>query len=267
MTDPLKAADELLSIRGADVVRDGRTILHVDEFVLRAGEHVAILGPNGAGKSTLINLLTRDILPLWADPYPVLFRGQPRIVLAEARRLLGVVSSSWQETVRVHLSVREVVLGGLFGALGVPPHLESSVTERDRADTERAMAEVGISALADRDMTTLSTGEARRALVARALVHDPSVLVLDEPCAGLDPTAAWNLRGAMRELADGGRTLVLVTHHVEDIVRQVERVVLVQDARIVADGPKADVLTSEGLSTLFGVPLEIAERDGEYRLW
>jgi len=259
--------DELLSVRNARVVRDGRTILHAEEFVIRSGEHLAILGPNGAGKSTLIGLLTRDVLPMWDDPYPVLFQGQPRIELAQARRLLGVVSSSWQHTVRAHLSVRDVVLGGRFGALGVPPHLRGSVSELDEEATDRALSELEILGLADRDMVTLSTGEARRALIARALVHDPAVLVLDEPCAGLDPTAAWHLRAAMRDLADGGRTLVLVTHHIEDIVRQVDRVLLMADAGIVADGPKPDVLTSARLSDLFGVNLDVEERDGEYRLW
>jgi len=258
---------ELLSVRDATVVRDGRTILHVGEFVIRQGEHLAILGPNGAGKSTLIGLLTRDVLPLWADPYPVLFQGEARIELAQARRLLGVVSSAWQQTVRAHLSVHDVVLGGRFGALGIPPHLRDVVTATDEDATSRALEELGISALATRDMVTLSTGEARRALIARALVHDPAVLVLDEPCAGLDPTAAWHLRASMRELAAGGRTLVLVTHHIEDIVSQVDRVVLMRDAGIVADGPKRQLLTAQRLSELFGVGFEVEERGGEYRLW
>ncbi|HET6351790.1 MAG TPA: ATP-binding cassette domain-containing protein [Coriobacteriia bacterium] len=258
---------ELLSVRGAQVVRDGRVILDIDEFVVREGEHLALLGPNGAGKSTLIGLLTRDVLPLWADPYPVLFLGNPRIELAEARKLLGVVSSSWQENVRVRLTVREVVLGGRFGALGIPPHLRHTVTAEDASAADAAIAELGMSALADRVMTTLSTGEARRALIARALVHDPAVLVLDEPCAGLDPTAAWQLRDTMRRLAEGGRTLVLVTHHIEDVVRQIDRAVLMREARIVADGPKREVLTGEALGELFGVPIELEERSGEYRMW
>ncbi len=260
-------SDELLSVRGARVVRDGRTILHVDDFVIREGEHLAILGPNGAGKSTLIGLLTRDVLSLWDDPYPVLFRGRPRIELAEARRLLGVVSSSWQETVRAHLSVTDVVLGGRFGSLGIPPHLRTRVRPADIEAAEKALAEVGMAQLAARDMMTLSTGEARRVLVARALAHEPAVLVLDEPCAGLDPTAAWHLREMMRRLAQGGRTLVLVTHHVEDVVRAIDRVVLMSDARIAADGPKSELLTGERLSALFGVPLDVEERDGEFRLW
>lgn len=257
----------LLELRGTRVVRGGSEILHVTSLALHEGEHLAILGPNGAGKSTLIGLLTRDVLPLWSDPPSVLFRGRDRIAVADARRLIGAVSASLQEVVDVHLPVREVVLGGRFGALGVPPHLRSRVTQTDRDAAERALSEVGVDHLADRDMRTLSTGEARRALIARALVHDPRVLVLDEPCAGLDPTAAWHLRETMRRLASGGRTLILVTHHIEDVVREVGRVVLMAAGEVVADGPKEEVLSSEHLSDLFGVPLELEERDGEYRLW
>lgn len=257
----------LLELEDACVERDGRAILTVDRFTIRQGEHVAVLGPNGAGKSTLIGLLTRDVLPLWRARPPVRFLGQERIPLAEARRLLGVVSSAWQEVVDVHLPVREVVLGGRWGALGVPPHLRGAVTDADRRAVDAAIVELGIGDLAERDMRTLSTGEARRALIARALVHDPAVVVLDEPCAGLDPTAAWQLRETMRHLAATDRTLVLVTHHVEDVIAAVERVVLMADGRITLDGPKCEVLTTERLSALFGVPLELEQRDGEYRLW
>jgi len=265
MSDPSPRV--LLEVRGARVVRDGRAILDVADFEIREGEHLAILGPNGAGKSTLVGLLTRDIQPIWADPYPVRFLGRERIELAEARRLLGVVSSAMQHTVDVHVTAREIVLGGRFGALGVPPHLRPRVSAADEAAADSALAELGIAHLAGRDMTTLSTGEARRVLIARALVNDPAVLVLDEPAAGLDPTAAWHLRALMREMASSGRSLVLVTHHIEDVVRQVARVVLMREASIVADGPTAEVLTGERLSELFGVPLDVEHRDGEYRLW
>ncbi len=257
----------LLSIRGARVVRDGATILDVEAFDIHAGERLAVLGPNGAGKSTLIGLLTRDVLPLWTDPPPVLFQGESRPELDEVRSLIGVVTSAWQDMVRVHLRVEDVVCGGLFGAVGVPSHRRGRATKVARDAAAGALERVGIGHLASRDMATLSTGEARRVLIARALVHDPRILVLDEPTAGLDPTAAWQLRATMRSLAAEARTIVLVTHHVEDIVREVERVVLMRQARVVADGPKADLLTSEVLSDLFSVELEVEERDGEYRLW
>ena len=261
----MPASTPLLELRGAVVQRDGRAILSVDAFRIDEGERIAILGPNGAGKSTLIKLLTREILPLWADPAPVLFLGEERYEIAEARKLLGVVSASAQDQADVVLPAREVVLGGFFGSLGVPRH--ALVTAEHEAAAEAALAELEVAHLADRIMTTLSTGEARRVLFARALVHDPRVLVLDEPCAGLDPHAAYHVREALRTLAASGRSLVLVTHHVEDIVPQIDRVVLVRDAHIVADGPKSELMTAETLGRLFDIPLEVEERDGEYRLW
>ena len=255
----------LLELTGATVVRDGRAILAVDHFTIAEGEHLAILGPNGSGKSTLIKLLTRDILPLWAEPAPVLFRGQPRIALEDARKLLGVVSADAQEQADVILPALEVVLGGFFGSLGVPGHRTPTAEQRQRAAA--ALAELEVSHLADRVMTTLSTGEARRVLFARALVHDPAVLVLDEPTNGLDPHASYHVRQAVRMLARGGRSLVLVTHHVEDIAPEIDRVVMLRDSHIVADGPKRELLTSERLSDLFAIPAQLEERDGEYRLW
>jgi iron complex transport system ATP-binding protein len=263
----MPAGRTLLELENARVVRDGRAILDVGSLVIRQGEHLAILGPNGAGKSTLIGLLTRDVLPLWSEPPAVRFLGRDRVPLDEVRGLVGVVSAAWQEVVDVHLPVRDVVLGGRFGTLGVPPHVRGRVAAADRSAAAAALAELGLAELSERDMRTLSTGEARRALIARAIVHDPSILVLDEPCAGLDPTAAWQLRATMRHLAAGERTLVLVTHHVEDIVRGIERVVLMRDGAVVADGSVQTELTDDSLSALYGLELELEKRDGEYRLW
>ena len=267
MTDRRSAPDRppLLELSGAVVMRDGRAILTVEEFRIAEGEHLVVLGPNGAGKSTLIKLLTKEVLPLWADPPPVRFLGEPRYELREARRLLGVVSATAQDEADVVLPARQVVLGGFFGSLGVPPH--TTVTPEQVAAADSALAELEVSHLAERIMTTLSTGEARRVLFARALVHDPAVLVLDEPCTGLDPHAAYHVRCALRALAAGGRSLILVTHHVEDIVPEIDRAVLLKNGRIVADGPKRELLTSETLGGLFDIPVEVEERDGEYRLW
>ena len=255
----------LLELTGATVVRDGRAILSIDHFTIAEGEHLAILGPNGSGKSTLIKLLTRDILPLWADPPPVLFRGQSRIALEDARNLLGVVSADAQEQADVVLPALEVVLGGDRAMPRNSERTEEPAEQRQRAAA--ALAELEIAHLAERTMTTLSTGEARRVLIARALVHDPAVLVLDEPATGLDPHAAFHVRQAVRSLARGGRALVLVTHHVEDIAPEIDRVVLLRDAAIVADGPKSELLTSERLGELFAIPARLEERGGEYRLW
>ena len=135
--------------------------------------------------------------------------------------------------------------------MGLTPYQE--VTPVHEAAAERAMREAGVLGLAGRAMDTLSTGEARRALVARALVHDPA--------------ARHRFALTVRELARSGRGLVLVTHHVEDVPPEVTRVVLLKEGRIFANGPKETVLTGEALSGLFGFPAELEERNGVYRLW
>jgi len=256
----------LLELRNATVVRDGRTILDVDHLVLHEGEHVALLGPNGSGKSTLVGLLTRDIRPLYRDDGPsVLLRGRALWDLMETRRFLGVVSNALQDDYDRRVSVRDAVLSGYFGSIGL--YREGELTSGMRTRAGELLELLGIAAFAERTMDTLSTGEARRALIARALVHDPAALVLDEPCDGLDPHATWSFLRTLRSLATPERSLVLVTHHVDDIVPEVSRVIMLREGRVFADGPKRDVMTSERLSELFGFPATLEERDGTYRIW
>lgn len=258
----------LLELDDARVVRDGRTILHVEHLVLGDGERVAILGPNGSGKSTLVGLLTREVRPL-AHPEgvapPVLMYGRERWDLLEARSLLGVVSFDLQETYDVRVSVLDTVVSGYFGSVGLYRH--QHVAPGMVSHAEELLAELGISHLAGRTMNTLSTGEARRALIARALVHEPKVLVLDEPCAGLDPGAAYHVRHAVSRLARAGRGVVLVTHHVDDIVPEIDRVVMLREGEVFRDGPADRELSSAALGDLFGVPAEIEERSGWRRMW
>jgi iron complex transport system ATP-binding protein len=257
----------LLSLDRCTVLRQGREILRVDHLEIEAGRHVAILGPNGAGKSTLVRLLTRDVRPLaHEDGSPaVLLLGRERWDILAARRLMGVVSDALQETYAVGVTVRDAVTSGFFGSVGLYGHQVVTAAMRERAD--ELLAFLDIERLADRCMDTLSTGEARRALIARALVHDPAMLVLDEPCDGLDPNATWHFLASMRRIADAGHTLVLVTHHVDDIVEEIGRVIMLKDGAVFRDGPKHELMTSANLSELFGVPLEVEERAGRYRLW
>jgi iron complex transport system ATP-binding protein len=255
----------LIEIRDATVVRDGRLLLSVERFSLAPGERIAVLGPNGAGKSTLVRLLTRDVLPVHTPTTAVLVNGDPRLPLFEVRALLGIVSDELQSDYDRAVQVEDVVLSGFFGSIGL--YRGRDVTAEMRQAAIRAMQDMGVDRLARRTIDTLSTGEARRTLIARALVSDPAALVLDEPCHGLDPGAAWHFRQVLRRLARADRALVLVTHHVEDIVPEIDRVVLMKGGRVVADGPKRDVLTSARLSDLFGCPLEVEERNGAYRIW
>ncbi len=253
-----------LELRDAVVRRSGRAILTVEEFSLAEGESVALLGPNGSGKSTFVNLITREVFPLHRDIPPVLFRGNARATLEETKQCLGVVSSTMQDQITVHLPAVEVVIGGFFGTLGIPKRFEVSDAQRKRA--YHVMEELGIGELADRDIMTLSSGQARRALIARALVHDPDVLVFDEPCTGLDPEGMFYVRNTMRRLVQNGRALVLVTHYPEDIIPEIDRILMLKNGKIFDDGKKENVLTGERLSELFDVPIEVSESKGYYTL-
>ena len=255
---------ELLRLHNAQVKFDGQVALDIDDFVINEGEHVVVLGPNGSGKSTLINLLTREVEPVEREEPSVFFMGKPNATSEEVDKTIGVVSTAIQERMLVHRTVHDIVLGGFFGSVGVPFHIGASDEQVDLA--YKAIREIGIPSLAERDMLTLSTGQMRRALIARALINAPDVLVFDEPTVGLDPEAAWNLRQSLDALANAGHTMLIITHDVGDIMPGFERVCMLQDAHIVADGPKEEMLTTQRLRRLFGVPITLVENEGRYHL-
>ena len=256
----------LIHLRDAVVRRGGRAIFSVDELSIGHGESIALLGPNGAGKSTFIKLITREIHPLHRDVAPVEFCGAARPLLSEVRSRLGIVSGSMQDEMAVHLPALEVVVGGLFGTLGLPSHMHLQVSEEAWDLGRRAMKLLGIDDLAERDVLTLSSGQARRLLIARSTVHDPETLVFDEPCTGLDPQGMYHVRRSLRRLVQAGKSLVLVTHYAEDVIPEVQRLVLIKDGVVFADGPKEELMTSEQMSALFDAPLEVREHHGYYSL-
>lgn len=244
-----------LKLHDAVVRRAGCEILHIGDFALAEGESIALLGPNGSGKSTFVKLITREVMPLHRDAPPVEFRGNPHATLSDVRRALGIVSASMQDEVSVHLPVRDIVAGGLTGTLGLPYHVAHAAARRARRAADGALARIGIDDLADRDVMTLSTGEARRTLIARALVGDPDVLVFDEPTTGLDLGGMYHVRETLGALARAGKGIVLVTHYPEDIIDEIGRIILLKDGALFADGPKAELLDPRVLNPLFGIPL------------
>ena len=255
---------ELLRLHDAKVKMDGRVILDVDDFVINQGERIVVLGPNGSGKSPLVKLLPKEIEPVWRETPPVLFMGQPDPSEETLIETVGLVSTDVQERMMVHRTVFDIVLGGFFGSVGVPFHIGASDEQVEQA--RKAIREIGIPSLSERDMLTLSTGQARRALIARALINGPALLIFDEPTSGLDPEGAWNMRQSLSALAKAGHTILVITHNVSDIMPEFDRVVMLQDAHIVADGPKEEVLTTQKLRHLFGVPITLVETDGRYHL-
>ncbi|NHM16416.1 ATP-binding cassette domain-containing protein [Eggerthellaceae bacterium zg-887] len=256
--NPKPSTAPLLELHDARVRRAGRTILAVDELCLAEGEKIAILGPNGSGKSTLVRLLTREIHPLHREKPPILFRGRDRIALTDIKRALGIVSSTMEREIDVHLPALNVVEGGMFGTLGTPVSVTSTPATQQTA--REALRQLRIEDLADQDCTTLSSGQIRRVLIARALVSNPDTLIFDEPCTGLDPQGIFYVRQAMRDLARAGKGIVLVTHYPEDIMPEIKRVVLLKEGKVAADGPKESLLTSAVISKLFEAPLAVQTR-------
>src|SRR5262245_20545129 len=251
--------DRITVMRGHTVALQGVCLR------IGVGEHIAILGPNGCGKSTLIKTITRECYPLIADGSSVRILGEQRWNVAELRTLLGIVSSDLMTTCTRSVSGRDIVLSGFFSSIGIWPYQEVTPEMIERA--QRAMALMDVSHLSDRFTDEMSSGEARRVLLARALVHDPRALILDEPSVALDLSAQHELRLILRKLARSGIGIVMVTHHLSDLIPEIERVVLMNRGRIVADGPTEQILEEWRLSELFGRPVKLSVRDGYYNLW
>lgn len=263
MNTNLKPA--LLEFRNLRVMRGQKIAL--DDFSLRIGadEHVAILGPNGCGKSTLIKTITRECYPVARNGSAMSILGQDSWDVFKLQASLGIVSNDLMLSCTGEASGRDVVLSGFFSSIAIYPN--HTVGAQETALAESALAELKISHLADRPVSEMSSGEARRVLVARALVHKPRALLFDEPCNSLDLSAQQNVRHAMSTLAKAGTAIILVTHELADIVPEIQRVVLMSKGRVVADGSKEEILKVERLAELFGVNVEIARRDGHYHLW
>ena len=260
-----------LDLHDATVVLGGSRVLDRLTLSIAVGEHTAILGPNGAGKSTLMKLLTLQQYPLTAhdDVTPIRVFGRERWNVFELRSQMGIVSADLHDRF-VHgnsngvLTGADAVASGFFATHGIFAH--QHLTDAMRARALQALDRVGAAALARRTLDTMSTGEARRVLIARALVHDPKALVLDEPTRGLDLVARHAFMERIRDVARQGITILLVTHYVEEIIPEIDRVVLLQRGRIAVDGTKRQVLTATHLGAVFDASLIVHEANGYYHV-
>jgi iron complex transport system ATP-binding protein len=255
----------LLDFHNLRVMRGQKIAL--DDFSLRIGadEHVAILGPNGCGKSTLIKTITRECYPVARADSSMSILGEETWDVFALRARLGIVSNDLMLSCTGDACGRDVVLSGFFSSISIFSNHAVDTRHRELADA--ALAGLKISHLADRPVCEMSSGEARRVLIARALVHKPGALLFDEPCNSLDLSAQQSLRQTMRALANSGTAIILVTHELADVVPEIGRVVLMDRGRVVADGLKEEILQVERLAALFGVDVEMARRDGHYHLW
>jgi iron complex transport system ATP-binding protein len=243
------------------------TRLALDELTIRIpyGEHAAILGPNGSGKSTLIKAITRECYPLIREGSSMTILGRSRWNVFELRHEMGIVSNDLAAACARNITGTEAVLSGFFSSIGVCP--QHAVTKAMREKAAETLALLEISHLAGRYMNELSSGEAHRVLIGRALVHSPRVLLLDEPSNSLDLFAQQELRTILRKLARSGLGILLVTHQLSDIIPEIERVILMRNGRVFRDGGKAENLAAPVLTELFGLPVDLARRDGYFHAW
>jgi iron complex transport system ATP-binding protein len=267
-----------LELQNVNVARGEATVLHDINLRVDAGEHVAILGPNGCGKSTLIKTMTCECYPLVLDGTRVSIFGRERWDLTELKKRLGVVSPELPGKPTLRTTGRDAVLTGFFSSSTLWPNL--TVTDEMRARAAEVLEVVGASAIADKPVGEMSAGQQRRIMIGRALVGSRAstagavaggggseMLLLDEPSNALDLAAQQDLRSMLRRLAQQGTGIMLITHHIADILPEIDRVIMMRDGRIVADGSKAELLTGTRLSELFGAQVQVTERDGFFHAW
>jgi iron complex transport system ATP-binding protein len=253
---------KVIEISNATVYRGARKVF--DELSLEIPIHcnTVILGPNGSGKSTLLRLLARELYPAAGNSGSVRIFGLEDWNLWELRSHLGIVSGDLQNEYAGRATGLEVILSGLYSSIGLWPNQQFSREDQQRAT--QILETLGVAHLNNREFDTLSTGEQRRLLLGRALIHDPEALVLDEPTSGLDLKACFQYLQIVRTLMHAGKTVILVTHHLHEIPPEITRIILLREGKVIADGNKQDLLTSEHLTRLYGIPMQLHRADGFY---
>ncbi len=257
MTDPA------ILFRNLTYRIQGKDILSSIDLKIEEGERVALLGPNGSGKSSLIRIIRGEARPWSGDTSSEcqLF-GRRRWNLFELRSMMGVVSPEIEGNIAPRTKAWDLVASGLFQSYDV--YRCHQVKDADRLRIDETIRTLGLDALSSRPVSTLSTGEMRRLLIARALVNDPRLLILDEPMTGLDIIARKEFRDMMSLLASKGTGIIITTHDLEDIIPEIERVILLKDGRIFSDGNKKDVLDEKNLSDLFDVEVHVLRSGKNY---
>ena len=252
----------LLEFKNITVIKGDKKVLDSLSVTIREGENIAILGPNGAGKSSFIQTITRELYPVISEDDTVFrCRGKEVWDIFLLRSVFGIVSNDLQYTFTRDMTGWEVVLSGFFSSIGLYNRV---VTREMQKKADDICAFLEIVHLKDRQMNAMSSGEARRFLIGRALVNNPRTLILDEPTNSLDLHALHTFRQCLQKIARAGTGIILVTHNLHDIIPEISRVILMRDGTFCHDGEKAAILTDENIRELFCVPVHVVERDGWY---
>jgi iron complex transport system ATP-binding protein len=259
------SVEPFLHLSHVNVARGDNVVLHDINLSVNGGEHIAILGPNGCGKSTLIKTITCECYPIVRKETEVRIFGRERWDLTELKKLLGVVSAELPGKQTLQTTGRDAVITGFFSSSTLWPNLV--VTEAMRAHAEEVLEQIDAVGFAEKLVGEMSAGQQRRIMIGRALVGSAGMLLLDEPSNALDLAAQAELRGLMRRLAQQGTGIMLITHHIADIPPEIDRILMMREGRIVADGSKEELLTASRLSELFNTEVQLSERDGFFHAW
>lgn len=253
-------ASAFIDMEGVDVVRAGRTVLKDIDLHVDRGEQVALLGPNGCGKSTLLKIISQELYPVAREDTSVSIFGRQRWDVSELRKRLGIVQNEIPGKPMLGISGFDAILTGFFSSSKLWPHL--CVTQDMRIRAGKMLEELGAGSLRNSLFGEMSLGQQRRILIGRALVASAECLLLDEPSNGLDLASQRDLRGLLGRLAAGGTTIMLITHHIDDVIPEIKRVVLMSTGSIVADGTKDELLCDAVLSRVFDAPIQVTQRNG-----
>ncbi|MCG6553775.1 MAG: ATP-binding cassette domain-containing protein [Candidatus Magnetominusculus sp. LBB02] len=260
--------DAIFELTKAGVIRKGQPLLSEISLSIFAGQHTAIVGPNGAGKTTLMRLLTGDTFASYKDNgSSVKLFGQTRYSVWDVKKRIGIITNDLDEQHKVHaahMTGIEVALTGLFDSIGYLPL--DGLTRQMKDKAYELMKRLNIHSLCGHAFCNMSSGEARQCLIARALISEPEVMMLDEPTTGLDIAAQFSFFDLMTRISDN-YTVILITHHIEEILPFIRNIVMIKNGRIFMQGPKDQLLTGGNLSALFGVRLDVhMDRNGIYHI-
>ena len=253
----------LLQFKNVTIIKgNNKKILDAVSITISEGENVAIRGPNGAGKSSFIKAITREHYPIpEGKQFSFKIWGQEDWDVFDLRNRLGIVTNDLMHVHTREISGMDIALSGFFSSIGL---WHQVITAKMKRKALEVLEFLEIAHLREMKMTEMSSGEARRFLIARALVHKPRALILDEPTNSLDLHALHIFRKTLRKIAESGTSVILVTQSLQDIIPEITRIVLMKKGRFVYDGAKDTALTSKNISGLYDVPVEIMNKDGYY---
>ena len=265
--------EPIVDLEHVHVARGSRVVLNDVRLRIEAGEHVAILGPNGCGKSTLLKTMTCELYPLVRPETRVRIMGRDRWDLTQLKRRMGVVQAELPGRQTLATTGFDAILTGFFSSSTLWPNLTVTPMMRERA--EEILVLVSAEDLREKLVGEMSAGQQRRAMIGRAMAgaslhndhSEVQMLLLDEPSNALDLGAQHDLREMLRGLARKGTAIVLITHHIADILPEMERIVMMREGRIVGDGAKSHLLTEARLRELFGREIVLTERGGYWNAW